>query len=325
MKAKDQLSEHREKWKIDKIPSLIELLSYCWYPGCWIIGPFFEYKDYINFIEEKEQYSSIPFSLVEGAMKYIKAVLFMAIAVVILQFIYIDFFGTENYNNSTLIMKLTYTWMIANQFKYKCYSVWFFADGANILSGLSYSGNDKDGKPQYETIRWIKYKECEFGDSPRETISAWNNQTGVWLRYYVYERVKKDKKENEEKASFITFMVSAFWHGFYPGYYIAFALGFMILSINRKVYAWREYFSWMPDILKWLLSYTLFWFYIIQVAAFHINLQLDYALNVCKNTYFITIGSIVFAYALCWIVPTPRNVNKMVTFYYLNTKFRFIL
>ena len=197
-------------------------MSYSCYPGGCIIGPYFEFKDYINFIEQKEQYANIPFSLAKGLMKYVVAVVCMGLAVYICQYVYAEFYVSEEYYQSSFLMKLAYSWLNVVQFKYKGYSIWSFSDGANILSGLSYSGNDENGNPQYGTVVSIKILGVEFGKSPRDIIGCWNHQTACWLRYYVYERVKKNKRENEEKAAFVTFMTSAFWHGFYPGYYLFF-------------------------------------------------------------------------------------------------------
>ena len=49
--------------------------------------------------------------------------------------------------------------------------------------------------------------------------------TAKWLKYYVYLRQipnDKSKKVSIFKPAMITFLVSAVWHGFYPGYYIFF-------------------------------------------------------------------------------------------------------
>ena len=128
---------------------------------------------------------------------------------------------------------------------------------------------------------------------------------------------KKNKKENEEKAAFVTFMVSAFWHGFYPGYYIFFTWVHLLLAISKKVYKFREYFSWMPDIMKWVLSNLIFWFFIAQWGPLHINLQLDYAWNVLKNTYFIGVAPLIILYILCWIIPNPKSSHHKVNIGYL--------
>ena len=67
---KGKLTEHAEYCKLEKIPTIVELLSYAAYPPTCIIGPFFEYKDYSNFIEFKGRYKkNIPFSFFHALMK----------------------------------------------------------------------------------------------------------------------------------------------------------------------------------------------------------------------------------------------------------------
>ena len=313
-KDSSHLDKHGMRWKIDKVPSIYELISFSCYPGGCIVGPYFEFKDYINFIEHKEQYSNIPLSLVKGLLKYVLAVWWMGIAVFICQYVYIDFFISDEYNQTPFLIKLVYSYMNLIQFKYKGYSIWCFADGANILSGLSYSGNDEKGNPRYEAMVSIRILGVEFGRSPRDIIGAWNHQTARWLKYYVYERVKRHRKENEEKAAFVTFMVSAFWHGFYPGYYLFFIWVHLILAISKKVYKFRDYFNWMPDIMKWILSNLFFWFFVGQVGTLHINLQLKHAWNVLTNTYFIGVAPIIVMYLLWWIIPNPKSHHHKVIF-----------
>ena len=58
-KDEELLPEEREK-KIVQIPSVMEMLSYSYFCCGCLVGPFFEYKDYINFIEQKGIYSKIP-------------------------------------------------------------------------------------------------------------------------------------------------------------------------------------------------------------------------------------------------------------------------
>ena len=47
--------EQKER-KVVNMPSPIEMLSYSFYSGACMCGPFFEYSDYINFIEQKGIY-----------------------------------------------------------------------------------------------------------------------------------------------------------------------------------------------------------------------------------------------------------------------------
>lgn len=53
--------------------------------------------------------------------------------------------------------------------------------------------------------------------------------TNSWLRSVVYERVPK------KYGTVLTFALSALWHGFYPGYYLTFGTGALIVMAARNV------------------------------------------------------------------------------------------
>ena len=73
-------------------------------------------------------------------------------------------------------------------------------------------------------------------------ITSWNISVHEWLKNYVYLRMitnrnrdKKDslkvEKNRNEGENFIatlsSFLVSAVWHGFYPGFYSFFICSFL--------------------------------------------------------------------------------------------------
>lgn len=66
----------------------------------------------------------------------------------------------------------------------------------------------------------------------RNAINSWNTGTNVWLRFLVYERL--DKKYESSKTAF-TFLLSAVWHGVYPGYYLCFLTAALLVSSARSV------------------------------------------------------------------------------------------
>jgi lysophospholipid acyltransferase len=71
----------------------------------------------------------------------------------------------------------------------------------------------------------IKYN--ELGMNPRYKMVYWNMSIHFWLKYNVYIRVLSSNgpfRNNRVIASFITFIFSAIWHGFYPSYYVSFVL-----------------------------------------------------------------------------------------------------
>ena len=80
-------------------------------------------------------------------------------------------------------------------------------------------------------------------------IDSWNHMTAVWLRYYVYERCPKIFY-----PSLVTFMVSAFWHGFYPTYYVFFINAWLLTESARIVYKNKNLFSFIPPSLRGILA-----------------------------------------------------------------------
>lgn len=70
---------------------------------------------------------------------------------------------------------------------------------------------------------------AQFATNFRDGINSWNLATNRWLRHVVYERVPK------RYGTVLTFGLSAVWHGFYPGYYLTFASGALMVMAARIV------------------------------------------------------------------------------------------
>ncbi|MEE4248549.1 MAG: MBOAT family O-acyltransferase, partial [Kangiellaceae bacterium] len=67
----------------------------------------------------------------------------------------------------------------------------------------------------------------ELGYTPKEIIDGWNVQITHWLRNYSYLRIlplkmQKPSPARSVAAMYVTMMVSAIWHGYYPSYYVFF-------------------------------------------------------------------------------------------------------
>ena len=122
-----------------------------------------------------------------------------------------------------------------------------------------------------------------------------------WLKYYVYLRQLDNKrKESFNFAStFITFTVSAIWHGFYPGYYVFFT-GAALMDYHSKLAekALAPYFSWLPFTVVRALSFL--WCY-LGCAYFSIGFSLlsfERFYPVYKQLYYyfhiVLIASLLF-------------------------------
>ena len=120
----------------------------------------------------------------------------------------------------------------------KFYGVWTLTEGACILSGLGYQGVDpKTGRVSWNRLQNVDAFGVETAQNSRAYLENWNMNTNKWLRNYVYLRVTPKGKKPGFRASLATFTTSAFWHGFYPGYYLSFVLAaFVQTAAKSKFY-----------------------------------------------------------------------------------------
>lgn len=62
----------------------------------------------------------------------------------------------------------------------------------------------------------------------KSIFDNWNIQTQLWLRRIAYDRLSTGKTLG-------VFVLSAFWHGFYPGYYMTFVLAAFSVYTGRGI------------------------------------------------------------------------------------------
>ena len=68
----------------------------------------------------------------------------------------------------------------------------------------------------------------------------------LWLKFYIMGRMVKPGKRPGAFENMITFLVSAFWHGFYPFYYVMFFNAGVLSEVSKDVYKSRRLFSFIP-------------------------------------------------------------------------------
>lgn len=120
----------------------------------------------------------------------------------------------------------------------------FTAESICNAAGLGFCGYDNRGNAKWDLVKNGDPLAVEFATNFRGVIQNWNIQTATWLKRYtryiypllimcpfcrcVYERL-------HFAPTFMTFIISATWHGLYPGYHFSFAMFSMITISARKV------------------------------------------------------------------------------------------
>ncbi|KAG8035491.1 hypothetical protein G9C98_006937 [Cotesia typhae] len=238
------------------MPTTLEYFSYIFHFQALMAGPVIFYRDYIDFIhgtklkgaksfsgfyddssKEPEEIVLEP-SPTKAVIKKITASLTLAVLFVSFSSLYpIQRVKEQDFlDNTTSAYKIWYLMNSMIFVRCKYYYAWLFADAICNNSGMGYNGRDENGKDRWDLISNVDPIKFELSLSLKDAISAWNIGTNRWLRMIVYDR-------NGPFKVFATNGLSAFWHGFYPGYYLTFATGALFTHAARAVRrAIRPYF-----------------------------------------------------------------------------------
>lgn len=148
---------------------------------------------------------------------------------------YKDLVLGETYMEYSFLRRVWILQMLCFTARLKYYGVWTLTEGACILTGLGYNGVDpKTGHVDWNRLQNVNAWGVETAQNSRAYLENWNMNTNKWLRNYIYLRVTPKGKKPGFRASLATFTTSAFWHGFYPGYYLSFALAAFIQTVAKS-------------------------------------------------------------------------------------------
>ncbi|XP_031641002.1 lysophospholipid acyltransferase 1 [Contarinia nasturtii] len=239
-----ELSKSQKFHAISTLPTTLEYFSYVLHFQGLMAGPLVFYKDYIDFIEGtnflKHTNVNSKFDKVDSKIivepSPTKAVVKKVIGSAICAYIFMNWITVypikrlnedEFIENTSFFYKMWYMMMATTTIRFKYYHAWLLADAICNNSGLGFNGFEKDGNPKWDLISNINVISFELATNIRDAIGNWNMGTNQWLRMIVYERVPK------KYGTMLTFGLSALWHGFYPGYYITFISGALIVNAAR--------------------------------------------------------------------------------------------
>ncbi|CAH8467738.1 unnamed protein product [Schistosoma turkestanicum] len=227
---------------IDRRPRLLQLGGYLFSFHNVMIGPFNFFADYLRFIQgqESEQLfnetdkkrfednKEAIRSAKEEKWKQVKLLLLHAILVIwsFSSFKPEDFLS-EDFAKKNYFQKFIYLSIACFGFRQRFYFAWTLSCLSNLIAGFGFSGFNSQGEPEYRLSTNIYFLPIELGTNTKVILDSWNTATTRWLRECIYDRVPK------RYAVWAVFVVSAMWHGFYPGYYLAFVSAALITVAGR--------------------------------------------------------------------------------------------
>ncbi|CEG40878.1 lysophospholipid acyltransferase [Plasmopara halstedii] len=234
--VKDGDSEHmkmvkqsRKQLAIPKIPSLLEFLGFVYCFTTFLAGPAFEYKEYSDAIHRTRfvDRNGVRRNISPTYAALSKLALGLGLMGLFVRF---GAFAALNeiLNDDDQSMLLKWGRLLIALFltRAKYYLAWKLAEGATVLTGTGFEGFDEQNNPKgWDGVSNVDIIGFELGANVREISRAWNKGTQNWLERYVYTRTGN--------SLLATYLVSALWHGFYPGYYLFFLTVPLATAVNR--------------------------------------------------------------------------------------------
>ena len=216
------------------------------------------------------------------------------------------------------VLRFGYVQLAAFAARFKYYAVWKMAEGACVMAGFGYNGQDpKTGESRWDATSNINVWAYEAGESIKALADSWNMGTNKWLKHSVYFRVVSPGSKPGPLETFATFGVSAFWHGFYPGYYLMFASSAGALTAAKLL---RSHLR--PRFVSATSGKTPAWYNILgmlltqatinSLSMSFLLLTFTDSIEVWKNLYFVIhIGIAAIIVLVPVVFPVKRKSKKL--------------
>ncbi|KAM4688963.1 lysophospholipid acyltransferase 1 [Discoglossus pictus] len=322
----EELTGDQLRNAVKKRPSLLEYLSYHLNFLSILAGPCSNFNDYIAFIEgrhiqsklleihsKRNGYCKLPDPSPNEA---VIQKLFIALISVVLFLIFTKAFpilyviDDTFLNEASFLTRLGYLCIAVQAIKPKYYFAWTLADAINNAAGYGFNGVDGNGRYKWDLISSLNIWNIETATSFKMYIDNWNIPTAAWLKRVCYNRVPRYRTG-------LTFLLSALWHGVYPGYYFTFLTGIpMMLAARVMRNNFRHYFSSSKtykvfyDVITWIVSQLAISY---TVAPLFI-LAIEPTLKLYKSLYFyFHIITILVLLLLPYKLPSSSQTSSKKT------------
>ncbi|KAG1049819.1 hypothetical protein G6F46_005199 [Rhizopus delemar] len=225
---------------LPRLPSFSFVMAYALYPAAFAVGPQFSFSLYDQWLdqvdlelspedrEEKERAQSA----------YVLRSVLLAIAYLGLQQVVGSRYSTaylltEDYQ-SLCFLKRAFFFCLAGKFAFNKYiGIWLLTEGAIASFGISYDGKDSNGLARFGGLANTDPGRFETATSIDHVISAFNINTNLWSKYYVFKRLKFLGSKSASQFGTLAFL--AIWHGFHSVYFTTFLLEFLFVLCESKL------------------------------------------------------------------------------------------
>ncbi|KAM3139277.1 hypothetical protein pb186bvf_008687 [Paramecium bursaria] len=343
----NKCSKEQQERAIRKFPTFLEYFSFSFFFAGCLAGPAYDYHDFYQFIHQQGGYQKIG-STTKEVLK-LSCLSFGLITTYMYLSYYFPFHWviSQEFGSLNFLQQLIWLNVMITVQRCKYYAGFCFSELSISSCGLTWEGGKFGNKQQFQLDGNLKemqemvdklnmklqtWEEGKFGKikqidldwdlqyNMKDKVEKWNISIQTWLRRYVYQRIYSEeemkKNPSKQQISFqTTFMISAIWHGYYPGYYFAFVQWAILNSVNKFSFKW----SLNNPIFNKFDEYRALWFirwfvaqsYFTMCGTSFLLLSIDKILLFYANTNYILNISLIMTYAVFVITGIGQRKKKI--------------
>lgn len=315
----EKLSKDQKKNMIKEF-TVLEYFSYTFFYPSSMCGPFFEFSDYLRYINLSDEYANIPSTVMPSLTRFLQGIVYIAIYNAAKPFIAPEMIIDEN-NLYSFKQKIMF-YLLSNTHHFKYIAGFAIAESSIIASGFAYSGEAKNGDDKnhdiWERGRAISIIDLHLVYDPEDFFRFWNISIHKYLKRYVYFRItpKNPSFAQKQIASSATFIISGFWHGFHPTYMITFLHFYLFTLISNNIKSFGKKINAGPT-LRNVTAFIcrLYVFFILVPYHCLMFISLDYVKLI---KFFITVKAfasvhVIFANILFFVLNVVIKSPKKQT------------
>ena len=236
-----ELTPEQAKYAVNRNPTLLEYFSYLLTFQTLMCGPLVYYVDFIEFITganferhmpsdpDKAKQWTRPSPTKAVLMKLSTSCFYLYATKQVATYVPHTVMVSEKYLlRSSFWEYCIYTLFATTAARFKYYFAWKWGETICNASGLGFAGYKENGEQDWDLVSVLNIWKVECSPNFKILLDNWNITTHTWLKRCAYERAPKSVR------TLATFVLSAIWHGFYPGYYCCFVTGALVTAAARN-------------------------------------------------------------------------------------------
>mmetsp|Transcript_39240 Transcript_39240/g.37652 ORF Transcript_39240/g.37652 Transcript_39240/m.37652 type:complete len:359 (+) Transcript_39240:283-1359(+) len=234
-KAEEELSEREKYHRIVETPSLLEFMAYSLTSAGALIGPYFEYRDFIDCMYGRNHYQDIPSNALISLRLFGESMIWgVMFAFLDNRFPIIYGISDEFYNKSYLYKLYYIFWSFLGR-RAQFFLVFRQQEVACVSAGVGYNGV-KDGKHQWDRVKCVDIINMEvYSLNPSVYSIMWNMSVCNFARNYIFKRQLVKGQRPTFLNNMSTWMFSGIWHGFYFVNFELFLSMGMIIQLEKYI------------------------------------------------------------------------------------------